>query len=232
LYALYDEVFLANPGFDWQNKTFDPVQGQSVEAGIKRNWLNGKWNMVIAAYQITRNNVLTTDTEHAHPVSGQFVYSRQTGQQQTQGIEFDVKGSVLKNLDVIINYAYTDAKITRDSDPEVIGNQVAGATSHIQNTWLTYRIPLKNDKTIRIMGGYQYQAGRSSWYIFDNTEAALPDYVRVDGGISYTSGSFHLSLNVNNILDEYLYSGAPYGDMYYWQTEAGRNYRLTVGYKF
>jgi iron complex outermembrane recepter protein len=85
---------------------------------------------------------------------------------------------------------------------------------------------------LRFSLGYQYQAGRSSWYIFDNSENALPDYFRLDGGISYQTAKFDVIFNVNNIANKYLYSGAPYGMMFYWQTEPGINSRLSVFYKF
>jgi iron complex outermembrane receptor protein len=38
---------------------------------------------------------------------------------------------------------------------------------------------------------------------------------------------------VNNILNEYLYSGGKYsGSYFYWQAEPGTNVRLSVSYKF
>lgn len=231
-YFIYDQAFLANPGTDWQGNNFKPITGDNLEGGVKRDWFNGKWNSVLSAYQITKNNILTTDLEHAHPTTGQFIYSKQTGQQQIKGVELDVKGELIKNLGVVINYAYTDAKITKDSDPEVVGNRVAGSTTHIQNTWLNYRIDKGALDGIKLSVGYQYQSGRSSWFVWDNSEKSLPDYFRLDGGIGYQRDKFNINVNVNNILDEYLYSGAPYGGMFYWQTEPGRNYRMTIGYRF
>lgn len=231
-YALYDQSFIATPGLDWQGKNFDPVSATNMEAGVKRNWFDGRWNTTLTAYQITRDNVLTADLDHPDPVTGQFIYSRQTGQQQVKGIELDARGQIVKGLTVVINYAYTDARITKDSDPEVIGNKVAGATEQIQNTWLTYKIGNGKLNGLRFSLGYQYQAGRSSWFVFDNTENSLPDYFRLDGGIGYQKDKFTVNLNINNILNEYLYSGAPYWGTYYWQTEPGRNARLTVAYRF
>ena len=131
-----------------------------------------------------------------------------------------------------MNYAFTEATVTKDSDPKVVGNQVAGATKHIQNTWLSYKFTDGKLAGLRFSLGYQYQAGRSSWYIFDNSENSLPDYFRLDGGVSYQTNKFGINLNVNNITDAYLYSGAPYGTTYYWQTEPGINTRITVSYKF
>lgn len=239
-YFVYDQAFLANPGSDWQGRNFDPVTGNNIEIGLKKDWMNHKWNSVISAYRITKNNILTVDPDH--PIytrdengnlveTGQF-YNKQTGQQQIQGIEVDVKGELVRNLGVIFNYAYTDAEVTKDSDPEVVGNKVAGATKHIQNLWLNYSLANGYLQGLRFSVGYQYQAGRSSWYVFDGSENSLPDYFRLDAAVGYASRNFSVNLNINNVLNKYLYSGAPYGDMFYWQTEPGRNARLTVGYKF
>ena len=231
-YFVYDQAFVANPGSDWQGNSFDPVTGNNLEVGFKKDWMNGRWNSTVAAYRITKNNVLTTDVDHPNPVTGQLVYSRQTGQQQVEGVEVDIKGELMPHLDLILNYAYTDAKITKDSDESVVGNQVPGATKHIQNAWVSYTIPKSSLKGLKFSLGYQYQAGRSSWYIFDNSQSALPNYFRLDGGVSYQSGAFGVTVNVNNLMNKYLYSGSPYGTLYYWQTEAGRNARMTVNYRF
>jgi iron complex outermembrane receptor protein len=84
----------------------------------------------------------------------------------------------------------------------------------------------------RFSVGYQYQAGRSSWYMFDNSQYALPDYFRLDAGVSYQAAKFNVIFNANNIANKYLYSGAPYRGMFYWQAEPGVNGRLSVYYKF
>ena len=48
-----------------------------------------------------------------NPNNGQY-YGRESGRQRTRGVEVDIKGQVLPNLDVVINYAYTEAKVTKD----------------------------------------------------------------------------------------------------------------------
>ncbi len=231
-YALYDEAFMGNPGMDYRRNSFDPLTGTNIEAGVKKDFFGHRLSTTVSAFQITKNNVLTTDLENADPVTGQFVFSRQSGQTQAQGIEADVKGQILPSLSIIVNYAYTENQITKDSDPRLIGQPIAGATKHIQNTWLNYR--LRNGKLngFGLSLGYQYQSGRSTWGTFDDSKNALPDYFRLDGGISYSKNSFSINLLINNILDEYLYSGATYGNMFYWQTEPGRNARLTIAHKF
>ncbi|HKG05224.1 MAG TPA: hypothetical protein VKB19_02130, partial [Pedobacter sp.] len=73
----------------------------------------------------------------------------------------------------------------------------------------------------------------------EHPERNLPDYFRMDGGLFYEKGKIRLTANAFNILDKYLYSGAYYEDyfasspgLYSWQTEAPRNYRLSISYKF
>jgi iron complex outermembrane recepter protein len=229
-YALRDEAFLENFGSDWQGKTFDPISGVNIEAGIKKDWLNGKWNTAVSVYQITRNNVLTADLDHPNPSGG--YYNRQSGQQQTKGVEVDVKGQLVKGLDVILNYAFTEAKVTKDSKAENIGVQVPGSSRHVQNGWLNYKLEKGALNGFGISLGWQYQAKRSPWYVFDGSQNSLPDYFRMDGGLSYQKEKISFNFVVNNILDKYLYSGAPYDNYFYWQAEPGTNVRFSVGYRF
>lgn len=232
VYFVRDQAMLENYGSDWQGKAFDPIMGTNLEAGFKKDWFNGKWNSTIAAYQITRTNVLTIDPDHLN-VLGQ-PYNRQTGEQRTQGVELDIKGQIVRNLDVIINYAFTEAKITADTDPKVVGNQLPGSSKHVQNTWLNYKVDKGVLSGLGLSIGYQYQVKRAPWYVFDNSVQSLPDYFRLDGGVSYTKDKISFNVVVNNILNKYLYSGAYYnwGPYYYWQAESGTNVRFTVGYKF
>ena len=230
IYALRDESFLENFGTDWQGKSFDPVSGVNVEGGIKKDWFNGKWNSAVSVYRITRNNVLTADLDHPNPTGGYF--SRQAGQQQTTGVEVDIRGQIAKGLDVIINYAYTDARVTKDSRKENVGVQVPGSSQHIQNTWLNYRVDNGLLAGFGISAGYQYQVKRSPWFVFDGSKNSLPDYFRMDGSLSYQKDKLGFNLMVNNILNKYLFSGAPYANYYYWQAEPGTNVRFGVSYKF
>jgi iron complex outermembrane receptor protein len=159
-------------------------------------------------------------------------YNRQSGQQKTKGLEVDIRGQIIRGLDVIINYAFTEAKTTKDSKQENIGVQVAGSSRHIQNAWLNYRIDKGSLTGFGVSVGYQFQAKRSPWFVFDGSDYSLPDYFRMDGSLSYQKEKIGFNLVVNNILDKYLFSGAPYGSFYYWQAEPGTNVRFSVGYRF
>lgn len=225
VYGLYDQAFVPQAGASFDGRAFDPITGNNTEAGIKKDWFGGKWNSTLALYQITKNNVLTADPANPN-------FSIQLGQTQTKGAEFDLRGNITNDLNLIFNYAYTDSRISKDTNPQHVGNALPGTARHITNGWLAYQVPLPALKGLGVSLGYQWQKDRSSWFVFDGTQNALPDYLRLDGAVSWQNDKVRVALNLNNLLNEYLYSGAPYGTMFYWQTEAGRHARMSLGYKF
>ena len=228
LYALRDESFNENYGTDSDLNTFDPQTGTNYELGFKRDWMNGKWNSTFALYQITNNNVVTPDPSNS-------LFSIQSGQQKIKGFEADIKGEIFRNLDVVINYAFTEGKTTKnDTDPSSVGSQLSGTSKHVQNTWLNYKIDNGALNGIGLSLGYQYQADRKPWFASNDDKLQLPDYFRLDGGLSYTKNKITFNVLVNNILDKYLFNGGyyTYNQTYYWQSEPETNVRFSVSYKF
>lgn len=226
-YAVYDQAFVPQAGADVNGNSFKPITGDNIEFGAKREWFGGNWVTGLSLYKITKNNVLTSDPDN-------FNFSIQLGQTVTKGIEFDVRGQITDELDVTANYAYTDGVVTKDTDPSKENITIPGISTHIGNAWLTYRFKDKALKGFGLSLGAQYQGGRTSWYVFDGTSQSLSDYFRLDGAVSYQLNKFTVSLNVNNITSNYLYSGAYYnwGGFYYWQSEPMINSRLNIAYKF
>ncbi|MRS61852.1 TonB-dependent receptor [Larkinella terrae] len=228
VYALYDQAFVPQSGADRQGKAFDPITGNNLEAGLKKDWADGRWNSSVSVYQITKNNVLTTDPTNPN-------YSVQLGQTQAKGVEVDVRGELLPALNLMLNYAYTDAKITKDTRSESVGLPVPGFSKHVTNAWLSYRLRNTALQGLGVSLGYQWQLDRYGWFSEAvDKNPTLPNTFRLDGAISWQNNRVNIALNVNNILDAYLYSGAYYSwsKAYYYQAEAPRNFRLSMGYKF
>lgn len=229
VYAVYDESFIPQAGATFEGKKFDPVTGSNKEIGLKREWLGGRWTASVAAYQITKNNVLAPD-----PVNQYF--SVQLGQTKTQGVEVDVRGEVLPGLNVTMNYAYTDAKVTKDTEEKQVDRQVPGTDKQIANVWLSYRFQSGAVKGLGLSFGASHAAGRTAWYgEYDRSlDPTMPNYTRFDAAASYQIGKFGIALNVNNLFNANIISGAYYSwsNFYYWQAEAYRNSRLSITYKF
>lgn len=227
VYGLYDQAFKPQTGASKTNEAFDAEIATDIEGGLKKTWFHGKLNTSLTIFQITKDNILVADPEDNN-------FSVQIGQVQSKGLEFDLQGQITPELNVVLNYSNTDVEITEDSDPTLIGTKVAGHSKHITNGWLNYNFNAASKlKGFGLSLGYQYLVDRSSWaWSTNGQEPILPDYFRLDSGVSWRNNKVGVRLNVNNILNEYLYSGAGYGDYIYWQSEPGTNARLTVSYKF
>lgn len=225
-YGLYDQSFLPANGVDFSGDTFDPIEANDIEGGIKKSFFNGMLKTSLGAFQITKQNVLVTDPEHPD-------FSIQLGEVQSKGIEFDLQGELTPELNITWNYANTNVEITENTDESVIGQKVAGHAKHITNGWLNYNFA----ETSRLKGfgaslGYQYQVDRSTWAWGADSQSDLPNYFRLDGALSWKSNKIRVQVNLNNILNEYLYAGANYGSYLYWQAEPGINGRATITYSF
>jgi iron complex outermembrane receptor protein len=231
LYALYDQSFMPQSGLLRGGKLPEPVTGNNMEVGIKKDWLNGRWSSTLSVYRILKNGQLVTDPDTSGG-NQNLRYSLQLGQTRTEGVELDIRGEIVNGLNLIVNYAYTNSEISKDIDESNVGSLVPGFAKHVANGWLTYRIQEGVLRGVGFSGGFTYQKDRSTWSWGADNQMALPDYFRLDGGLSWQNNKMTVVLNVNNVLDKYLYSGAPYGSFYYWQTEAPRNFRLSVGYRF
>ncbi|MDY3521851.1 TonB-dependent siderophore receptor [Riemerella anatipestifer] len=232
LYGLYDQSFLPQSGVLRNGGKVEPITGENIELGIKKDWFGGKWNSTLSIYKITKNNELISDPNN----SPSERFSIVKGQGVAKGLEFDVKGELFKGMNAIINYAWTDNEVTQSNVPSLkVGNKVAGYAKHTFNTWLNYAF---QDGILRGFGaslGFTFMGGRTTWSWSDNQgEAQLGDYRKWDAGIFWGNKNVKITLNAFNISDEYLYSGAYYGwgGYYYYQAEAPRNYRLSLSYKF
>jgi len=246
-YTLYDQSFLPQGGQDFEGNTFKPVRGNNIEFGLKKDWLDGKWNATAAIYQITKKNVLAADPRRGLPLpSGTGNYptniSVQLGEQRFRGFELDIAGEIINGLNLILNYAYTKTKVTEDTNPLYIDRPVAGSVKHITNGWLSYRFKKQGSilNGFGLNGGYQIQIGRNAGSIA--VPFQLPEYYRFDAGASYEKGKFNISLLINNLLDRRLLTQGSYTAVaaptatsvsyYTYIYEVPRNARLSVTYKF
>lgn len=222
LYFLYDQTFLPQAGISVEGKTLKPLKGTSYEVGMKKDWADGGWNTTLSLYNIYRNRLITPDP------NSNLLY--QTGESQSRGIEFDLKGRIAKGTNVIFNYAYTDSKIIKDDlHPANIGMATPNRVKHIQNTWINYLLPIEKLEGFTVSLGYQLLMGRTE-RIPTTTPDKLDDIFRLDTGLGWSNEKYNINFLVNNVLNSKIYSTAwrnKTGDMYYWVQQAPINARLS-----
>ena len=228
VYGLYDQAFLPQSGIILNGDKVKPLTGSNIEFGIKKDWFDGSWNTSLSAYRIIKENELTADPNNGPNDPYKIVL----GEKRAEGFEFDVRGKLLDGLNLIANYAFTESIVTQ-SNILTVGSVVPGYAKHTANAWLNYTVQSGKIKGFGASIGGTFLAGRQTDTWSPGAER-LPDYFKLDGGLSYEIGKVKVTANVFNILDKYLYSGSYYEwlSAYYWQTEAPRNFRVGVTYKF
>ena len=230
IYGLYDQAFTPQSGIIKNGDAVKPLTGNNVEIGIKKDWFNGSWSTTLSAYSILKKNELTADPENT---AGQN-YSIVLGEKRARGFEIDVRGKILEGLNIIANYAFTESVVNKSNVESIkVGTIVPGYSKHTANSWLNYTVSNGKLKGLGASVGGTFLAGRQTDTWSTGLEK-LPNYFKMDGGFSYETGKLKFTANMFNILNEYLYSGSYYSylNAYYWQTEAPRNVRVGVTYKF
>ncbi|NEQ34563.1 MAG: TonB-dependent siderophore receptor, partial [Leptolyngbya sp. SIO4C5] len=136
LYANYSQSFTPNFGQTADGSPLDIEQAEGYEVGVKAEFLGGDLFATLAYFDITKQNVATTDPNNPF-------FSIAAGEQRSQGIELDVAGEILPGWNLIANYAYTDARVTEDNNIAV-GNRLFNSPRHSAGLWTTYEIQQGN----------------------------------------------------------------------------------------
>ncbi|NMF64892.1 TonB-dependent siderophore receptor [Brasilonema octagenarum UFV-E1] len=170
------------------NEQFKPQNTEQFEVGVKQNFLKDKLSATLAFFQVTKQNVLTPD-----PVDDLF--SIQTGEQRSRGIELDIAGEILPGWKVVANYAYIDGTVTKDNVIPV-RDRLFGVPEHSAGLWTTYEFQ---------RGGLQGLGFGGGLYFVGEQEVDLPNtfklssYIRADASIFYRRQNYRFAVNFKNI---------------------------------
>ncbi|MBE9156978.1 TonB-dependent siderophore receptor [Nodosilinea sp. LEGE 06152] len=191
LYASYSRSFAPpSVGTDINRTPFLPERGTQYEFGVKTD-LSDRLSATLAFYDLTRTNVLTTDLIDPR-------FSVQTGEQRSRGIEFTIGGEILPGWNIIGGYAYTNAEVTQDNTPELIGNQLNNTPRNAFNLWTTYEIQAGDLQGLGLGLGLFFVGDRQG--DLANT-FKIPSYLRTDAAIFYSRNRFRAAINFKNLFD-------------------------------
>jgi iron complex outermembrane recepter protein len=169
-----------------------PETSRSVEGGIKFGIKRLGLSGTLAAYEIRRQNVATPDPTN-------LFASVQTGEQRSRGIEADVIWEPIPAVSVLANYAYTDAKVTRDTIVAV-GSPLSRVPTHSGRIAVRYRVLDGVLKGFGLGAGF-YAATRAP--ISLGAPESTPGYSVFDAQASYTTGPFTLGVAIDNLFDRF-----------------------------
>jgi iron complex outermembrane recepter protein len=230
VYATFNQGYM--PVDPWTNSTpstggpFLPMYSQLIEGGFKGEYFKKRLLATVSAYQIQMNNVLVSANDQNNPN-----LLEQRGQETATGFEIEAVGKINKNLQVLANYSFNNAVISKSDDETVIGLVKENAPNHISGTWIKYTFTEGATKGLGLAVGHSQVSRRRTFDQYSNGDwLYLPSYAVFNAAVYYQVDKFRVAVNLNNITNETYFTGG-YNFQRNW-TGAPRNFLVSVGYTF
>ncbi|OHC67051.1 MAG: TonB-dependent receptor [Pseudomonadales bacterium RIFCSPLOWO2_02_FULL_63_210] len=196
LFANTSTSFKPNNGLDRNDRAFDPEQGIGYEAGLKLDLLDDRLSATLAAFHLTKENVLTAD-----PVDASFQAA--AGEARSQGFDLQVSGQLSDALRLIGAFAFINAEVTDGDQALPTGSRLLGVAQQSGSLLGVYEF---QDGWLRgsdIGAAFNYVGDRSGQA---GSDFSLPAYHTVDLLAHYAfSPRIKVGANLNNLLDEKYY---------------------------
>jgi iron complex outermembrane receptor protein len=220
------------------------VRGESLgneridqwEAGVKSDWLNHRLRFNLTLFKINNTNMNMPVYDENWNETG---YYTKGGNDERKGLEVELTGRVLKNLELIAGYSYIDAKY-KEHASFFFDSAPLNTPKHTANFWANYSVENGLFEGLSFGAGAFYIGERpnNDWARTYTHEGIVPGqkpfdmeaYTNVNLQAAY-SVTKHLNVRLlaNNIFDEIGYNA--YRTRYINQT-APRNYAGVLTYKF
>lgn len=176
--------------------SFDPEEGVGYEAGFKFDLLDSRLGMTVAAFHLTKENVLTADPADS-------TYQIAAGEVSSRGLDLQLTGQLTDEVRVIGAYAYVDAEVTKDNTL-ASGSRLLNVPEHSGSLLGVYEFLDGGLKGLELGGGVNYVGDRSGNVADSGFE--LPGYTTVDLLARYkATQDLTLGANLNNAFDRTYY---------------------------
>lgn len=205
-YASYATSFEPTIGVGADGKAFRPTTGRQFEGGLKYQVQGAPWLITASAFDIRQDNTLTPSA-----IPG---FNVQQGAIGSRGLEFEVRGSVTRNLELIAAATMLDTKVLQSTQAGVAGKRPQAVPKQFASLWASYRVPTGTLTGLHLGAGLRY-VGAS--FGDDLNTVRTPAYAVADLGLRYELGGLkaalsgaQLTLNVSNLFDKEYYTSCSY----------------------
>ncbi|MGH9896053.1 MAG: TonB-dependent siderophore receptor, partial [bacterium] len=135
VYGLYAQSFEPTSSVDESGNILDPETGETWEAGIKTEWLDGRLGVNAALFRIERDDVAIPD-----PTNGPGEFDSITaGLQRSDGLELEINGEPLPGWNLSFGGILLDSKFTERDDP-FFGSTPGGAADWQIGLFTSYEL--------------------------------------------------------------------------------------------
>lgn len=214
---------------------------KQFEAGVKSDWLNQKLRFNVTLFDIKTDNLSYSVLNDQGNATGFFGLA---GELRRKGVEVELIGRILPNLQVMTGYAYLDAQY-QNSPAYVDGSAPMNSPHHTANGWLNYKFNTGVLNGLDFGAGIYYVGERPVDEFTQKTIITghansvtpgmkpfdMPAYTTVDAQAGYTfTNGLGLRVFVNNIFDAIGYSSYFRGG--YIDQIQPTNFSAQINYKF
>lgn len=219
-YALHAENFGATPGLTFPTEGYagvgdlPPQSATEWETGVKFEPAGGRFAATLAAFDLKKENITSPILEPALDPSGVLFF---IGAARNTGLELDLHGEILSNLQYLANYAYIDSRIlfayagyaTSTSGSEQVGNngnRFFGAPRNGGSAWLSYEFSDGAMRGMKLGSGVIARGARAG----DNAnDYELPGFARWNAFAAYgwrvAGTQLSVQLNVDNLFNAHYF---------------------------
>jgi iron complex outermembrane receptor protein len=227
VYVSYANNFTSNAGIDVAtNAPMRPSIIDQYEAGVKNDFLDGKLSANVTWYKILNNRFAqTADFNLSGDPNGDTNLKEFTGKTASEGLEFDISGTIVKGLNFIAGYSYNYMRYTSTSETrkyidakgkEIIitgiveGERLVGTTKNTANGTLFYTFSDGSLKGLKLGASAFYTGDRNGGR---NTNKAgtstgvipVKAFTTVDFSAGYAYKKFTILGKLSNITNELNY---------------------------
>ena len=210
---------------------------KQIEAGFKSEWFGNRLRFSATWFHILNNNLTYGALDDAGNNTGYYI---KAGNLQRQGVELELTGKLLKNMDAVLGYAWLDAGY-RDSPYYHEGSAPMNSANHTANGWLSYTFFDGLLRNLTMGAGLYYVGGRPfAEYTYrvvpghnvqPNTRPFIADpYTTVSAQLGYRISRCQLRLFMNNLFNASGYTAYYRGG--YINPVDPRNMALALNYQF
>ncbi|WPH21596.1 TonB-dependent siderophore receptor [Variovorax paradoxus] len=201
-YVSAGKSFRGNSGADKNGQAFDPQRSTALEAGVKLQTRDQRLGANLAVFDIKKTNVLTASDTPGFSVAA--------GEVKSSGFEADVYGQIDKNWRVSGNFAYVDARISKDATLAP-GTRIVNIPRTSAGLFAIREDALADGSRYGVGAGINYVGNRSG----NSADTyALPAYTTVKL-VSFwqINKTARVSIDVHNLFNRNFYT-ASWGNLY------------------
>ena len=195
VYASYTDIFQPQTEHDVSGSVLKPIIGSNYEVGLKGELMDGRVNTSLAIFRYDHENRAIDDSSAPGCVNSDC--SAASGKVRSQGIDAEISGEVVDNLQLFAGYTYNTTKYLEDPDNE----------GRVFSTWTPKHM-------LRVWGNYQFTGDwsrvstglgfttQSHTLVYDY-DREIPGYTVWNARVGYQlTPEIALAVNANNLFDK------------------------------